>query len=832
VIKKVSSESVDLKPIHLFKPQLKTHSFTNELQSSEGKDLSKSDFNQISTKLFQRLIDSTELALKNESVSESKINPSRIPPNRNDLAKGKDYLGIDKDVTAFAKIIASNNFSPPLAIALFGKWGSGKSFFMNKLQERIELLSSSNTVLYNSGIVHIQFNAWSYMDANLWASIVSRIFDALNQYINDESVVSKEHRVDVENALNEKLKVLGEERMLYEKQKETFENDISTLAKSKKEAQKIINDKIKLIRTESLQAVLDDVDQRFDVKNLISDQELSSKDKKAIERIEQLIPGSYLKDPVRAVQEAKSLNTFLKSFFDVDRLAWNLLTLLLIFVIVIGVPFALDEIEAFDLEQFQLIPQIIITAIGTLIPIWKRIESNYRKLQPAINSLWTIKKQYDKEKESAIASFNQNIELIKIEIEHKKMEIGVFDEHIMSIQSEISELDFKLKNFISTHSLYSFIEKRAEGDVYKKHLGIISTIRSDFEALSEMFNQSKDEQKNEKFREYFKRPLQRIILYIDDLDRCSEDRVIEVLEAVNLIMAFPLFVVVVGVDHRWVNNSLIKQYHSQFKGSDDNSGYQTIDAGGYLEKIFQIPFHLNQPEEDSVRNMIKELSKPKSQRVGELAERVKTTFDSIGVNSNDSEVESKDVGLDSRHIGLNERKKDFNELKLDDHNEHEMLELSERELELIQDMAGLIGTNPRAIKRFVNIYHIVRAHEGLTLSSEKEQQYLILMFLLVLFIGPHKPVREYLDNIDQSKSNIPILMKEIFKVDLNVHESKKIDLSEEPLKTNFLGLKSNMSQIRYYINKNENLKPILDTPLKEFKSQNEFIKRFTFSYSA
>ncbi len=44
--------------------------------------------------------------------------------------------------------------------------------------------------------------------------------------------------------------------------------------------------------------------------------------------------------------------------------------------------------------------------------------------------------------------------------------------------------------------------------------------------------------------------LNRIVLYIDDLDRCPPKRVVEVLQAVHLLLAFELFVVVVGVDAR------------------------------------------------------------------------------------------------------------------------------------------------------------------------------------------------------------------------------------------------------------------------------------------
>jgi hypothetical protein len=46
-----------------------------------------------------------------------------------DSDKGIDYLDITKDVNAFARVVSAKNFEPPLAIALFGKWGSGKSFF-------------------------------------------------------------------------------------------------------------------------------------------------------------------------------------------------------------------------------------------------------------------------------------------------------------------------------------------------------------------------------------------------------------------------------------------------------------------------------------------------------------------------------------------------------------------------------------------------------------------------------------------------------------------------------------------------------------------------------
>jgi len=48
-------------------------------------------------------------------------------------------------------------------------------------------------------------------------------------------------------------------------------------------------------------------------------------------------------------------------------------------------------------------------------------------------------------------------------------------------------------------------------------------------------------------------PFKRIVLYIDDGDRCPPDKVVEVLQAVHMLLAFRLFV---AVDVRWVATSL------------------------------------------------------------------------------------------------------------------------------------------------------------------------------------------------------------------------------------------------------------------------------------
>jgi hypothetical protein len=76
----------------------------------------------------------------------------------------------------------------------------------------------------------------------------------------------------------------------------------------------------------------------------------------------------------------------------------------------------------------------------------------------------------------------------------------------------------------------------------------------------------------------------RIILYIDDLDRCPPHKVVDVLQAVHLLLTFPLFIVVVAVDVRWVSRSLETHYEKLIGSAE---GATAVD---YLEKIFQVPY--------------------------------------------------------------------------------------------------------------------------------------------------------------------------------------------------------------------------------------------------
>ena len=92
--------------------------------------------------------------------------------------------------------------------------------------------------------------------------------------------------------------------------------------------------------------------------------------------------------------------------------------------------------------------------------------------------------------------------------------------------------------------------------------------------------------------------LDRVVVIIDDLDRCPPEKVVNVLEAVHLLFGFEMFVVIIAVDTRWLEQSLRIRYR-QLLGRADSAS-----PTDYLEKILQVPIHIPGLDTDRVRRMI------------------------------------------------------------------------------------------------------------------------------------------------------------------------------------------------------------------------------------
>ena len=121
------------------------------------------------------------------------------------------------------------------------------------------------------------------------------------------------------------------------------------------------------------------------------------------------------------------------------------------------------------------------------------------------------------------------------------------------------------------------------------------------------------------------------MLFVDDLDRCQADKVVDVLQAVHLLLAYPLFAVVVGVDQRSLRQSLRTQFTGLLSGDRpaNGAGGPPAIAGGdderpaspldYLEKIFHVPFHLPPMNKDGFADLVTALTRPRDAGSGAAA---------------------------------------------------------------------------------------------------------------------------------------------------------------------------------------------------------------------
>jgi hypothetical protein len=339
---------------------------------------------------------------------------------------------------------------------------------------------------------------------------------------------------------------------------------------------------------------------------------------------------------------------------------------------------------------------------------------------------------------------------LKREIAELSVEEAQLQQEFTSTVAQLAETEQRLAAIENSSSLAAFLDDRMRLEDYRRHLGIKSQIRRDFEDLQRLFRNGQWTGGGEK------RNVERVILYIDDLDRCSQETVIEVLEAVHLLLAFDLFVVVVGVDPRWLLHSLKRKFSAfRIRGEEQTTPQK------YLEKIFQIPYSLPEMTATGFGSMVSyELSgNSASNETPRSAGTVLTA--SGGAVKNDAPRQPADIVAAGNNLSgervVSELLQENSENSVTERQENgqrapfnpshetrfanpELLEIRPWEQRFAERLHAIIRT-PRAIRRFANVYRFVKAsvdpvgltqYEG-TESSPGEFQ--VPMLLLGMLIG-------------------------------------------------------------------------------------------------
>jgi formylglycine-generating enzyme required for sulfatase activity len=130
--------------------------------------------------------------------------------------------------------------------------------------------------------------------------------------------------------------------------------------------------------------------------------------------------------------------------------------------------------------------------------------------------------------------------------------------------------------------------QRKQREIHREHIESLEQFQQGFAEL---------------LREHFlkKGKERRLVVFIDDLDRCLPEKAINVLEAIKLFLDAPGCVYVIGTARDVIEQGIRVKYKDFFVGEAANT---PIDGDQYLEKIVQIPFSMPPLQEGRIEAFI------------------------------------------------------------------------------------------------------------------------------------------------------------------------------------------------------------------------------------
>jgi hypothetical protein len=582
-----------------------------------------------------------------------------------------DFVGVSIEADAFAYLLASKALVPPLAVGLFGNWGSGKSFLMAKIKARIEQLtglpadaSSADSVRVWRNITHIEFNAWQYVETNLFAALLHRIFAQIDPEAREKlsQDVTAKITAEIEKQQEE---VTGAEREL-----EAARNGEARTADELRLQRKALGD------VEASLAVNRDT---LIVQSLEADARTVAMRRLSAAGKELLDPNVAhdldlaIDDASRAAVAVRTGPWLSTKFWTARRIVWLTLA-------IIAVP-----IVSFVIERFTSASALtgLLASLAALVPVVAKAmnaaagvaEAQQKKFKDAADK---VDVQVAAAREAARATVGQAEAALAI----AQSVVAGAQQKSIGAKERQAELERDRDAQTAGKALADFAA-HANAD-YRAQLGQITKINED---LTDFTNLTREYNRTSAGATGTHNPPNRIILYIDDLDRCPPKKVVEVLEAVHLLLAFELFVVVVAVDTRWLTSSLESGLTSLQPSPTSADSPTAVD---YIEKIFQIPFWVEELDDDARARLLRGLLLPSVAGPSDARPGGGTIL-AVGAR----EEELVDAMLTGYGPGLA-----INAAQLS---------ITKDELTFIETLAPLVGGTPRRVKRFVNICKLLLA---------------------------------------------------------------------------------------------------------------------------
>jgi KAP family P-loop domain len=692
-----------------------------------------------------------------------------------DAPDGRDLLNVSREVEAFARLIASRNTAAPLSVGVFGAWGSGKSFFMHRLQRRVARFAALGRdegakSKYHGNIAQIEFNAWHYSEGNLAASFVDHIFRNLRVGRNENAEILRARSEEVVKQLETATRDLSERQaavgqalaltMQAQNAIVALDAQIGNEIEAKKAQIATAATDLQDTQRKLAQEVTNLQD---DIKARVSTAPAATAVSLLFQRLQKPELNEATNNVRTLVAEAKSLRQKRK--------------LMLYGVIILGIGAAATAIMHTNAYAQFIAAAAAIGSFAATASAWlKKLDAFADTGQEFEDEQTRIKKTITDE---VTAAHEEVISALRKMTEDRLTSVNQLNQQLQQLQQApettrlaLDDLEKQRAAAVAKHAeaaavvearkadlaklttrtlLEEFLDERASNDGYLKELTIFTRIRNDFQKLSDLMTKANEDFVAEKVINNVVAgapPVSRIVIYIDDLDRCPADRVVAVLKMIHLLLAFPLFVCVAAVDPRWINHCLKEAPGLIVDNSDGLSREFGIPAtsSDYLEKIFQIPLWLRPVPSEQRSAITRTLLDP-----AEPADEPRIDLPVTALRT---------IVGSSRPEGL-EGDGDMSSPAVIDPDL-----ISAAELEYLDRLTTLLDGNLRSLKRFVNTYRLVKtALSDVELAvflqplgnGAKYSPYRICMAQLAVLCTQRNRALSIVRQADATKKNAPLL---------------------------------------------------------------------------
>jgi hypothetical protein len=126
----------------------------------------------------------------------------------------------------------------------------------------------------------------------------------------------------------------------------------------------------------------------------------------------------------------------------------------------------------------------------------------------------------------------------------------------------------------------------------------------------------------------------RVVVFVDDLDRCLPPNALEVLESMKLFFDLPGFVFVVGLDEHIVDRAVRSKLSADGAGDEADASERLKLGQEYVKKIFQVPYALPPVPSSGLDQLLESMYGEAGlgpEQIADLRARVRPFLDFIAV---------------------------------------------------------------------------------------------------------------------------------------------------------------------------------------------------------